>query len=516
MMTSCNENFGKVHSMTTTGVAADLINRRTILKGAAAAGATGLGGTLLTSCNNSSGNGGSSKPTELRVFTQTGPPIASAVTASAAPFKKMTGVDVKLITAPFGQLYTKTLADFQTGGGSYDIVLCASSWLGDLHSFVVDLTDRVKADKSLDWGDVLYQGNAQWDARQVAMPIDGDNQLCYYRRDVLTDKGLSKQFRKEFGKPLAPPETWDDFMNIARFFGDGKHGIHGVVEAYRHGGQAFWYFASNCISYCALPDEPGAMWFDPDDLTPLINNPGHVKGMENYAESVKYGPSGMINFDSNEVRQRFANGEAVLGIDWDDTPIIGELQKDSKVKGKIGSQLLPGSNQVYDYRKQAWVKQAKLNRPAWLAYGGWVGVIPKTTKAVDMAYKYLSFLAGPKFSMKMVTRANSGMNPFRASQLDNKQAWIKAGYPEPDLDSYLASMKKSDSDPSAVRDLRLPGAASFQDSLEVAAQQVVSGQKKAQDALDGLANTWNQLNERKGKDQQLKAYQASLNTKVTS
>ena len=35
-----------------------------------------------------------------------------------------------------------------------------------------------------------------------------------------------------------------DFMNIARFFGDGKHGVHGVLEAYRHGGQAFWYFAS--------------------------------------------------------------------------------------------------------------------------------------------------------------------------------------------------------------------------------------------------------------------------------
>ncbi len=132
-------------------------------------------------------------------------------------------------------------------------------------------------------------------------------------------------------------------MNIARFFGDGKHGVHGVLEAYRHGGQAFWYFASNCVSYCATKDLPGAMWFDPDTLDPLINNPGHVKGMENYAEAVKLGPPGMINFDSNEVRQRFANGEAVLCIDWDDTPIIGELQKNSKVKGKIGSQLLPGS-----------------------------------------------------------------------------------------------------------------------------------------------------------------------------
>jgi multiple sugar transport system substrate-binding protein len=238
--------------------------------------------------------------------------------------------------------------------------------------------------------------------------------------------------------------------------------------------------------------------------------------MQNYAEAVKYGPPGMINFDSNEVRQRFALGEAVLGIDWDDTPIIGELQPNSKVKGKIGSQLLPGSSSVYDYKKQAWVNLPKPNRPGWLAFGGWVGVIPQSATDVNTAYKYLSFLAGPQFSMKMVTRADSGMNPFRASQLSNVEAWKKVGYPEPDLNLYLDAMRASDTDPHAVTDLRLPGAATFQDDTEVAAQQVVSGQSSAQDALNSLANQWNQLNERKGKSKQVKEYQASLTTKVTS
>jgi multiple sugar transport system substrate-binding protein len=488
------------------------LDRRTLLKGAAAAATAGVTAPLLGACANT---GGGSKDV-VRVFTQTGPPIASAVAASAAEFKKRTGVTVELTTAPFGDLYTKLLADMVTAGGSYDVVLAASSWLGDLQGFVVDLTSRVKNDRSLHWNDVIYQGNAQWNGRQVAMPIDGDNHLCYYRRDIIEDKGLSRQFEKQFGKPLAPPDTWDDFMNIARFFGDGSHGVHGVVEAYRHGGQAFWYFASNCIAYCARKDLPGAMWFDPDNLKPLINNPGHVKGMENYAEAVKLGPPGMINFDSNEVRQRFANGEAVLCIDWDDTPIIGELQKDSKIKGKIGSQLLPGSNEVYDYKKEDWVKQSSPNRPGWLAFGGWVGVVPKTATSVNTSYDFLSFLAGPDFSMKMVTKANSGMNPFRLSQLKNVEAWKKVGYPQPDLGEYLDAMRKSDTDPAAVSDLRLPGAASFQDSAEVAAQQVASGQKKAQDALDELADQWDKLNQRKSKSKQLEAYKASLNSHVTA
>ena len=48
------------------------------------------------------------------------------------------------------------------------------------------------------------------------------------------------------------------------------------------------------------------------------------------------------------------------------------------------------------------------------------------------------------------------------------------------------------------------------------AQQVVSGQKKAQDGLDGLADQWDKLNQRKSKDKQLEAYKASLNSKVTA
>ncbi|HEX3811666.1 MAG TPA: extracellular solute-binding protein [Mycobacteriales bacterium] len=487
------------------------MKRRDFFKSMAAGAALSAGGGVLEACSSDSGKSG-----PLRVFTQTGPPIASAVTASAAPFKKQTGTGVELLTSPFGQLYTKILADFETGGNSYDVVLCASSWLGDLHPFVIDLTDRVKSDKALDWNDVSYQGNAQWDGRQVAMPIDGDNQLCYYRKDILSDKGLGRQYQKQFGKPLGPPETWDDFMDIARFFGDGKHGIHGVVEAYRHGGQAFWYYISNCISYCALPDTPGALFFDPVNLKPLVANDGHVKGMQNYAEAVKLGPPGMINFDSNEVRQRFAHGEAVLAIDWDDTPIIGELQSDSKVKGKIGSGLLPGSKKVYDYRKEDWVTLDNVNRPAWLGYGGWVGVIPKTSKRPDLAYKYLSFLAGPQFSLKMVTTADSGMNPFRLSQLSNKAAWRKVGYPQSDLDGYLEAMRRSDTDPHAVYDLRLPGAASFQDDTEVTAQEVVSGQKKAQDGLNDLAKKWDTLNQQKDKSKQLEQYRASLKVKVVN
>lgn len=451
----------------------------------------------------------------LTIITQDGPPIASAVAAAAAPFKKLTGANVKLITAPFGDLYTKTIADFVTGGGTYDVILNPSSWLGDYAPYVVDLTTMIHNDHSLNWKDVIYQRNGQWAGRQIAMPVDGDNQLMYWRRDILSDKSLSKAFKKEFGKPLAPPVTWDDFMDVARFFSGGKHGIYGVAEAYRHGGQAFWYYMSNCVAWCTIPGQKGGLFFDPKTLKPLINDPGHLQGLKNYAEAVKHGPPGMINWDSNEVRQQFANGAAVLAIDWDDTPIIGELQKGTKVHGKIGSAKLPGTNRVWNHEKGAWQKMAKLNRPAWLAFGGWCGTIPKTAHNVDLSYKFLSFIASPAFSLKMVTSANSGMNPYRRSQFTDVAAWKKAGYPEPDLNMYLAAMKSSDLDPHAVQDLRMPGAAQFQDATEVGTGKAVSGQSSPQSALNGIASAWNQINNQKGHAKQLAAYRSSLNIGAT-
>jgi multiple sugar transport system substrate-binding protein len=495
-----------------------MMKRREFLERMAAMGlgaaASGTGLTLLDPENITWASNEHAGQT-LTVITQSGPPIASAVQASMAPFKKLTGATVKLITAPFGDLYTKTIANFVTGGHAYDVILGASSWLGDYNPYVVDLTSMIHKDHSLKWNDVIYQRNGQWAGKQIAMPVDGDNQLMYWRRDIINNKSLSKSYKKHFGKPLAPPTTWDDFMNIARFFSGGKHGVYGVVEAYKHGGQAFWYYMSNCVAWCSIPGEKGGLFFDPSNLKPLVNDPGHVQGMKNYAEALKHGPPGMINFDSNEVRQRFAHGEAVLGIDWDDTPIIGELQKDTKVKGKIGSALLPGTHRVWNYKTHKWQNMAALNRPAWLAFGGWCGVICKTASNIPLAYKYLSFVASPAFSMKMVTLENSGMNPYRLSHFNNVGAWKRAGYPEPDLGLYLAAMRKSDLDPHAVQDMRLPGAAAFQDATEVAAQQVVSGQSSPQAALNSLAAKWNQINNQKGHAKQLAAYRASLNLGAT-
>ncbi|HKO23528.1 MAG TPA: extracellular solute-binding protein [Chloroflexota bacterium] len=492
------------------------MRRRDFLKTAAlAGGAAGLGTGLgpleaLARTDRKRFSG-----VTLNVTTQTGPYIASAVQDAAKPFFDMTGAKINLITSPFGNLYTKVLASFIAGTSSYDVVLGASAWMGDFQPYVMDLTSRITGDKSFKWSDVIYQDNAKWGGRILGVPIDGDNQLFYYRRDVLENPAHKAKFKKETGKQLAAPQTWDQALEIAKFFtgwdwaGDGKT-HYGILEAYKHGGQAYWYYLSNCVAYCTVPGEKGGLFFDYRTMKPLINDPGHVQGLKNYVQALKYGPPGMINYDSGDVRTHFAAGDAVFAIDWDDTPIVGELTKGSKARGKIQSQLLPGTTRVWDFKKGSWVTMSKPNRPSWLAYGGWVGYLPKTTQHADAGYAFLSFLAGPAFSLKMVTGAATGMNPYRFSHFSNVQAWKNAGYPEPDLDSYLASMKESDLSPNAVHDLRIPGVAQFIDAAEVATAKAAAGQATLQHALGEAAATWNAVNQKKGIAKQQAAFKASL------
>jgi multiple sugar transport system substrate-binding protein len=92
-----------------------------------------------------------------------------------------------------------------------------------------------------------------------------------------------------------PIRTWQDLLAITSFFngkdwnedGDPDDGISLHLAA---GGQGHFHYATLAASFAVTPsagDDPRAVskydnifWFDPDDMTPLINQPGHVRALE--------------------------------------------------------------------------------------------------------------------------------------------------------------------------------------------------------------------------------------------
>lgn len=468
------------------------------------------------------GAAGQGKPfsgATLTVFTQNPPYIAKPVQMFAPEWQVRTGGKINLVTAPFGELYSKLMSSFALGTAAYDVALFASAWMGDFagNRYLLDLTDRIKADAGLNWGDILptYQQTVNWGGLLYALPIDGDVHTVYYRRDALENTKHKARFKAKYGYDLRPPATWKEYRDIAEFFngwdwaGDGKKRF-GVLEAFRRGGQAFWFFMSHAASYVSVPGQKGNMFFDPQTMKPQINNPGFVKALEDWVALVKLGPPGMINFDSGDVRSQFAAGVAALALDWGDTGIVGGTDPKSIVRGKIGTIVLPGSPQVYDYKTGKWTTVERPNVAPYLAFGGWVCGVMVTTKNPSAAYDFCRTIAEPKNSYTAVTTAETGLNPFRASHFADTSGWKKFGFVEPDLGSYLGAIKASLAHPNAQLDLKLPGQARYLDAMETQLARAAAGEIAPKAALDRAAAEWEKITNDLGRDRMIALYRAWL------
>src|SRR5690349_23205665 len=92
----------------------------------------------------------------VNILTFTGPQIAEPLQRRGPDFTKLTGAKVNIITVPFSDLYQKILVDASTKTNSYTGYVLAPQWMPDFVTpgYLEDLTDRIKADKALQWEDV--------------------------------------------------------------------------------------------------------------------------------------------------------------------------------------------------------------------------------------------------------------------------------------------------------------------------------------------------------------------------
>lgn len=216
-----------------------------------------------------------------------------------------------------------------------------------------------------------------WGDEWVAVTVDGDLFNGYYRKDLFEAPGNRAAFRERYGYELAAPDTWRQYRDIAEFFTgrkdpDGKP-LYGSSEAFRRGGQQFWDFFSRASAYTNHPEHPGAQFFDPDTMRAQINNPGWVRALEDYVEILRFAPPKAREFDIIEARNSFiVRAESTMALDWGDTGQIAADQADSKIKDKLGYFVLPGSHEVWNYKRARWDHFELPHKAPFLAFGGWV------------------------------------------------------------------------------------------------------------------------------------------------
>ncbi|MDJ1009744.1 MAG: extracellular solute-binding protein [Paracoccaceae bacterium] len=444
----------------------------------------------------------------LTVSTQNGPFIASAMAMAAESFEEKTCATVNVVEFPFGELYPKFLTSMSQQTGDFDVIGFVPAWLPDFASYLSTMPAALR--EGGDWEDIhpVYRERLMvWNGEVKSATMDGDMHMLNYRADLMDDADNQAAFEAEYGYPLAAPLTWDQYYDIAEFFHDPDNGVFGTAEAYRRGGQQFWYFFSHAASYTNNPNNPGSMFFDPETMDAQLNNPGWLRALEDYKKGLDFNPPGALNNGSGDVRPLYAGGTVAMNLDWADSGVLGATE--GSIAGNVRTAMLPGSTEIWNHKTGEWDTFDEPVASPFLAFGGWQLAVPADSRNQEAAWAYVAELTSPEMSGRAIVTANTGVNPYRFSHYENIDNWLSV-FTREEAESYLGAQRASLDAPNVALDLRLPGFFSYTEILEIELSKALAGEVEPQAALDTIAEEWDKLTDEFGRETQLAAYRASV------
>ena len=145
--------------------------------------------------------------------------------AAADAFTKETGIEVNFVEVPYQGVYDKLTAEIASGSSNYDVVPIDVVWNAAFASHVEALsdlfTDAVKADIP-----PALVADANVGGKMMGMPAWANAEIVFYRKDLWEDPANQAAFKQQYGYDLAPPATWQQWRDMAKFF--TKDGMFGT------------------------------------------------------------------------------------------------------------------------------------------------------------------------------------------------------------------------------------------------------------------------------------------------
>jgi multiple sugar transport system substrate-binding protein len=427
-----------------------------------------------------------------------------------------TGATVKINAIPFTDIDDRVQTATGTDTFLADVYNIGMGMAGQLMAqdrvleIPADLQDRL----SLDTLPSLYRDvQLSWSGTLYAAPWDCDIMQMFYRSDVIdNDPELAQQFEAKYGYALGEPQTWEQYGDIAEFFTEDADwdGSYGLVELPMRRNHAWNGFFARAAAYAKHPSDP-AFLFDPDDMTPRIDNPGFVQALEDWVDAMAFGPPDMGNYGWAENMQSFVSGQAALNIQWGDIGPISYDEEMSAIAGKVGYGITPGRTEVWNAQSGSWDEFDEPSHAPWAGFGGWIWVVPDLTEHPEAALDLATYLARPEVLADASVTGGTGVNPCHRALLQDVDFWVeRGGLPREGAEAFVASVLTSTDHPNAVQDLRIPGVPEYKDTLEVAVTSALAGEAEAADALSEAAAAWEAITDRLGREEQAGHYRDSL------
>ncbi len=453
-------------------------------------------------------------------------PISGPLYEVREEFEAATGAKLEIVELPFAEHFPKLMNDLTSQTGQYDASIAGAWWLGDLvgGDFIVPY-DKYYDDPSFpqwDDGEVLTgpRDLLSYGGEKYMVANDHDGQVMYYRRDLLEDPKHQKAFQEKYGYELRPPQTWDEFGDVAEYFngkdlnGDGQ-GDSGLTMHLKVGGQGMFHFMSFSAPYVIGPENPSLYWFDPENMEPLVESEGHRRAMELYLELVQYGPQAMAGWALGEAWQYFLDGNAMFTYSWGDVAALA-VERDSYVKGIIGTAQLPGTLAYVNPQTGEEYAVTEPNLVGNTTGGSWSGVIMKASQNPDLAYYFLALNATEAKQRYYAARGTDGVDPGKTYQIlpptgtGAVEDYVALGWDPADAEDYTKAYYDNYQNPNQLPFLRIPGTFEYWTAMDIQLSEAVTQAGTPEQVLQTMADEFQRITDNLGRDQQLEIYKRSV------
>lgn len=416
------------------------------------------------------------------------------------------GINVQVSGVPFDSVYEVLKTEFVARTGAFDVVTFYPSYIGDFagNGYLMPLDDFMTREPASVWDprqdDVLPPFRLlynQWGGQTYALTVDGDVLAFMYRQDLFEHEGEREAFAEEYGRELVPPRTWDEFLEVGAFFTRAAGetlGDETLTQPF-YGSATFGARGFSYAWFMNRAASAGVLPFD-EDMNPTINTDAAVAALQNMVDSLDNAPPDVLSFGYDELRDAFISGRVAMVVQWTDVPKKAADPAESDVVGKVGVGRVPGT-----------LVDGEIQHRSAMPVGRVVAVAADTEHP-EAAYCVAKHIAYNR-SLENVSTALTGLDPYRQSHLDHPEAFAEL-MGEENATVYLDGLQAALGD--GFPEIFIPGAAQYQDALDLHVNQALAGQETPQQALDAVATEWARITNALGRDQQVEFWRTALDS----
>jgi multiple sugar transport system substrate-binding protein len=296
------------------------------------------------------------------------------------------------------------------------------------------------------------------DGRLVQLPRHSDVSNLYYIKSLYEDADNQASFKAEYGYDLAPPETWSQVADQAKFFANPPdfYGTQYVGKDEAITGRF----------YEMLVAEGGQLFTA--DWESAFNSEAGVRALNWFVDlyNANAVPRGVPNYLWDDTGLGFASGTVALNLDWAGWSAFFNDPDNSKIAGDVGLVRAPMGSSG--------------KRTGWS--GSHSFSITETCDNKEAAASFVTFLTDHD---RQMIEARMGLLPTRTQVWEDAKAEFQANgndFLVEVFDTYAASMSEDAFTPPLI-----PEWIEVSNALWPRLQAAIVGDMTAQEALDEAA-----------------------------